>query len=108
KPGRPRISRQEALAGAVGGLVAVFALILFASGVLKTLERQSIDQRFSWRGGQSSGDQIVIVAIDQTTLQTLGVRPPLPRSAYAKVLDRVHAASPRAIGIDTQFIGRSD
>ena len=39
---------------------------------------------------------------------TLGTRPPLPRSDFAKVLDRVHAASPRVIGIDTQFIGRSD
>jgi len=85
----------------------MFVLILYASGVLNNLERQSVDERFSWRGGQPPGDQIVIVAIDQTTLQTLGIRPPLPRSDYAKVLDRVRAASPRMIGIDTQFIGRS-
>jgi CHASE2 domain-containing sensor protein len=108
KLAKPRLSRQEALAGVVGGVVAAIVLILYASGVLNNLERQSVDERFSWRGGQSCGDQIVIVAVDQTTLQTLGVRPPLPRSAYAKVVDHVHAASPRAIGIDTQFIGRSD
>ncbi len=108
KLARPRLGRREALAGAVGGLVVVFVLTLYASGVLNNLERQSVDERFSWRGGQPPGSQIVIVAIDQTTLQTLGIRPPLPRSDYAKVLDRVHAASPRVIGIDTQFIGRSD
>ncbi len=83
-------------------------LILYASSILDGLERQSVDVRFSWRGSQAPGDQIVIVAVDQATLQTLGVRPPLPRSDYAKVLDRLHAASPRVIGIDTQFIGRSD
>lgn len=104
----PRLGRREALAGGVGGLVVVFVLILYASGALNNLERQSIDERFSWRGDQSPGSQIVIIAIDQTTLQTLGIRPPLPRSYYAKVLDRVHAASPRMIGIDTQFIGRFD
>jgi len=105
---RPRLGRRAALAGAVGLLVVVFVLTLFALGSLNSLERQSVDGRFSWRGGQPPGNQIVIVAVDQTTLQTLGIRPPLPRSDYAKVLDRVHAASPRTIGIDTQFIGRSD
>ena len=105
---RPRLGRREALAGVVGGLVVVFVVILYASSVLDKLERQSVDQRFSWRGGQPPGNQIVIVAIDQATLDMLNTRPPLPRSDYAKVLDRVHAASPRMIGIDRQFIGRSD
>lgn len=105
---RPKLGRREALAGVVGGLVVIFVLILYASGVLNNLERQSVDERFSWRGAQAPGNQIVIVAIDQATLQTLGTRPPLPRSDYAKVLDRLHAASPRMIGIVTQFIGRSD
>ena len=96
------------LVAAVAGLVALFALILYATGVLNNVERQSVDERFSWRGAQSPGNDIVIVGIDQTTLQTLGTRPPLPRSDYAQVLDRVRAASPHVIGIDTQFIGRSD
>ena len=96
------------LAGAVAGLVAVLVLILYAAGLLNNVERQSVDKRFSWRGARSPGSDIVIVGIDQTTLQTLSIRPPLPRSDYAKVLDRVRAASPRMIGIDTQFIGRSD
>jgi CHASE2 domain-containing sensor protein len=59
-------------------------------------------------GSRPPDSQIVIVAIDQATLQTLGTRPPLPRSMYAKALDRVRAAAPRMIGIGTQFIGGSD
>ena len=91
------------LAGAVAGLVAVSVLTLYAAGLLDNLERQSVDQRFSWRGARSPGSDIVIVGIDQKTFETLQTRPPLPRSDYAKVLDRVRAASPRMIGVDALF-----
>ncbi len=108
KLARARLTRRGVLAAAVAALVAGLVLFLYAAGVLNNFERQSVDERFSWRGGQPPGSQIVIVAIDQKTLQTLHTEPPLPRSDYAKVLDHVRAASPRVIGIDTQFIGRSD
>jgi CHASE2 domain-containing sensor protein len=101
-------ARKRAQIVAVMALVSVFVLVLYGAGVLNNLERRSVDERFSWRGAQSPGSDIVIVGIDQTTLQALGIRPPLPRSDYAQVLDHVRAASPRTIGIDTQFIGRSD
>jgi CHASE2 domain-containing sensor protein len=107
KLARFRPSRRGVLAAAVAAVVAVLALVLYGAGVLNNLERQSIDERFSWRGTQSPGSDIVIVAIDQHTLQALDVQPPLPRSDYAQVLDRVRAASPRVIGLDAQFIGRS-
>jgi CHASE2 domain-containing sensor protein len=105
---RPRFTRRDILVAAVAALVAVFVLVLYAAGVLNNEEAQSVDQRFSVRGQQSPGSEIVIVGIDQKTLQALGTRPPLPRSDYARVLDHVRAASPRMIGINTQFIGRSD
>ncbi len=105
---RLRLTRRDIIAAAVAALVAGFVLILYAAGLLNNFERQSVDERFSWRGTRSPGNEIVVVGIDQTTLQTLGIRPPLPRADYAQVLDRLHAASPRMIGIDTQFIGRSD
>lgn len=108
KLARARLTRRGVLAAAVAALVAGLVLFLYTAGVLNNFERQSVDERFSWRGGQPPGSQIVIVAIDQKTLQTLHTEPPLPRSDYAKVLDHVRAASPRVIGIDTQFIGRSD
>ena len=101
-------TRRGVLASAVGVLVALLVLTLYAAGVLDGLERQSVDQRFSWRGHRSSGTDIVIVGIDQKTLEALGTRPPLPRADYAKVLDQIRAAGPRLIGVDTQFIGRSD
>jgi CHASE2 domain-containing sensor protein len=101
-------ARKRAQIVAVVALVSVLVLVLYGAGVFNNLERRSVDVRFSWRGSQSPGDQIAIVGIDQSTLQMLDIRPPLPRADYAQVLDRVHAASPRVIGIDVQFIGRSD
>lgn len=108
KPPRFRPSRREVLAGAVAGLIAVLVLILYAAGLLDNVERQNVDQRFSWRGARSPGSQIVIVGIDQKTFETLGTRPPLPRADYAKVLDRVRAGSPRMIGVDALFNERTD
>jgi CHASE2 domain-containing sensor protein len=96
------------LAALVAVFVAAFTLWLYATGLLNGLERQTVDQRFSWRGDRSPGSDIVIVGIDQTTLEALDIRPPLPRSDYARVLDRVRVGSPRLIGVDTQFIGQTD
>lgn len=105
---RSRLTSRGVLAAAVAVPVAVLVLMLYTAGVLNNLERQSVDERFSWRGAQSPGGQIVIVGIDQTTLEKLGIRPPLPRADYAQVLDRVRASSPRMIGIDPQLIGLTD
>jgi CHASE2 domain-containing sensor protein len=103
-----RLNRRDVLTAAVAVIVAVFVLTLYSAAILSGVERQSVDERFAWRGAESPGTDIVVVGIDQTTLTTLGIRPPLPRSDYAKVLDRVRAGSPRLIGVDAQFIGRSD
>jgi CHASE2 domain-containing sensor protein len=103
----PRFTLRDSLIAGVAGVVASLVVALYCMSALGNLERASIDTRFSVRGAQSPGTDIVIVAIDQTTLTALDVQPPIPRADYAHVLDRIHAASPRLIAIDTQFIGRS-
>lgn len=92
---RLRLDRRDVLAGGVAVAVAIVTLLLAGSGVLANLERQTVDERFTWRGVRTPGNGIVIVGIDQKTLQSLGTRLPLPRSLYAEVLDRIGAASPR-------------
>ena len=101
-------SHRGMLAAAVAALSALLVLVCYVAGLLDNLERQSVDERFAWRGTQSPGSQIVIVAIDQTTLQKVSIRPPFPRSYYAQVLDRVHSQSPQVIAVDAQFGGRTD
>ncbi len=103
----PRFTLRDTLVAGVAGVVAVLVLALYGLSALASLERASIDTRFSVRGAQSPGADIVIVAIDQKTLTALNVQPPIPRADYAHVLDRIHAGAPRLVAIDTQFIGRS-
>lgn len=105
---RWRPSRRDVLAVTVAAVIGIFVLVCYALGLLENLERQSIDQRFSWRGAQPPGSEIVIVGIDQTTVEEFGIRPPLPRPYYAQVLDQVRAGSPRAIVVDVEFQGRCD
>jgi CHASE2 domain-containing sensor protein len=107
-PLRLRPARRGVLAATVAVVIATLTLVLYGTGALNDFERQSIDVRFSLRGPHPPGDDIVIVGIDQSSLQELATRPPLPRGFYATVLDRIRAGSPRVIAVDTQFIGRSD
>ena len=103
-----RLTQRDVLVTAVAALVGVLVLVLYGAGLLNKLELQSVDERFSVRGIESAGTDIVIVAIDQETLDTLGKAPPLPRSYFAEVLDRVRAGSPQIIAIDREFIGKRE
>jgi CHASE2 domain-containing sensor protein len=105
---RWRPSRRDALAATVAVVIGFLVLVCYALGLLNNLERQSVDERFSWRGVQSAGNEIVIVGIDQTTIDELGVRPPLPRAYYAQVLDQVRAGSPGVVVVDVEFQGSCD
>jgi CHASE2 domain-containing sensor protein len=96
------------LAATVVAVIGALVLVCYALGLLENLERQSVDERFSRRGPQPPGTEIVIVEIDQTTMEELRIRPPLPRPYYAQVLDRVRAGSPRLIVVDAHFQGRCD
>lgn len=80
-------------------LVAVgIALGLGHANGLGRVENALIDHLSSLNGRPASQD-IVIVAIDERSLDALG-RWPWRRSVHAALLDRLHAAAPRAIGLD--------
>src|SRR3954454_3057771 len=98
--------RRRALGHAVVGLVAVVvALGARAGEVLQPLELDTVDARFAIRGDHAPRPGIVVVALDGRTLSELGLRPPLPRSVHARVLDRLTKAHPKLIAYDIQFIG---
>jgi adenylate cyclase len=84
------------------------AAIAFAAdfgGILRSQELATIDVRFALRGSQPAGAKdLAIVQIDDVTFSDLHVRwQDFPRSYYAKVIDRLHAAGARVIPIDVQF-----
>ena len=94
---------------AVGLGTAGLVLVLWGFGVIDTLERQSIDARFSIRGDRPAPKEIVFVAIDDVTTSYFDKRRwPYPRRYHAKVINRIDAGHPRAIAVDVQFTERTD
>jgi len=69
---------------------------------LNNIELRSLDARFRLRGVRPHDDRIVIVDIDERTLQKVGAWP-IPRDAYAKLVDQLSAGGARVIGFDVSF-----
>ena len=104
-------ARQVDLALAV--LVTFAGLLLFAfSGIggnrragflfLQNVELRTLDLRFALRGTRPHDDRIVIVGIDERTLQKLGSFP-LPRKSYARLVQSLASAGTRVIAFDATF-----
>jgi adenylate cyclase len=79
------------------------AVLAYATHLLRALELQSVDARFSVRGTQERPNDIVVVGIDDDTFNQLGLQWPFPRSLHGKVIDRLHDAGANAIAYDVQF-----
>lgn len=85
--------------GTAGGLVAA-ALAL--AGVLAPVDIAIYDSLFEWRGPRPLRAPIVIVAIDEYSIRQLD-QWPFPRATHARLIDRISAGSPLAIGFDLIF-----
>jgi adenylate cyclase len=97
----------------LGVIVTVAGLALFVySGIdstnkagyvfLQNIEERSLDLRFGLRGSRQHDDRIVIVGIDEKTLQNVGSFP-FPRSNYALLVNRLSADGARVIAFDETF-----
>ncbi len=88
-------------------LVAVIctgvALIAYSTQLLAQLEGVTIDARFSIRGTERPPAKIVIVGVDDATLQAIINQWPYPRSLDAKLINRIAIQHPAAIAFDVQF-----
>jgi adenylate cyclase len=94
-------------------LVTLAGLALFAfSGIggnthagfvfLQNIEQRSLDLRFGVRGVRPHDDRVVIVGIDEKTLQKIGSFP-LPRNSYALLIKQLSAGGARVIAFDATF-----
>jgi adenylate cyclase len=99
--------------GAIALGATAIGLLLFAySGIgesgraafvfLQDIEQRSLDFRFALRGKREVDSRIVIVGIDEKTLQTVGAYP-LPRSTYAQLVRKLKEDGARVIGFDMTF-----
>jgi adenylate cyclase len=91
------------------GLAATgLGLVAYGTNVLRELELDTVDARFSVRGDQPPSGQIEVVAIDDITFSNFNsrqenVRYPFPRRYFAKVIDRLAADGAKVIAYDIQF-----
>ena len=69
---------------------------------LQNIEQSSLDTRFSLRGARPHDPRIVIVGIDERTLQKINSFP-LPRSNYAALVQQLNAGGARIIAFDEAF-----
>ena len=84
-----------------GAIAAVIACTLYFFQVFEALEYQLYDQNIRMNERPAPGN-IVIVAIDQPSLQRLGSWP-WPRAFHAEILRQVSANGAKVIGVDIGF-----
>jgi adenylate cyclase len=70
--------------------------------LLENVEVRTLDARFRTRGVRPIDDRIIIVGLDEKTLQRVGSFP-IARNYYAQALDNVAAGGARVIGFDFDF-----
>ena len=96
--------------GVGAGMSALVLGALFAGphvpselDLLGSLERETVDMRFSLRGSEGPPPDVVVVEIDDTTFSDLQVRWPFPRSLHGDVVTQLHEAGAVVIAYDVQF-----
>jgi adenylate cyclase len=98
---------------AIAVLITILGLVLFAfTGIggnqragfllIQDIEQRTLDLRFGMRGKRAVDPRIVIVGIDDKTLQTIGSYP-LPRSDYALLVRQLKQSGARVVSFDVTF-----
>ena len=108
--GRAGSGESTAALLAVAALAAGLGILAYATHLLRRTELQTIDARFSIRGKQAPPSNIVLVQINNETLEKLRERHeslrtvfPFPRAYDARVIDHLREAGAKVIVMDIQF-----
>jgi signal transduction histidine kinase/CHASE2 domain-containing sensor protein len=88
-------------------LLLSLAAAVAVTWLIPSLSAASVNMLFRFRGRVPPPDDIVIVAVDDASLQQVGAWP-WPRSVMASALDRITSARPRAVGLDVVYAEPSD
>src|SRR5262245_54591351 len=91
----------------VGMAAAAVTLGLVLFGAAERWELLWFDQLFELRGMRPPRAPIVIVTIDESSFAELNLQWPFPRALHGKVIDRIAADRPLAIGVDVLFDSQS-
>jgi adenylate cyclase len=93
-------------------LAAGTGVLSYATHLLRRSELQTIDARYSIRGKQQVPSDIVLVPIDNATVQDFREHGrgqfPFPRRYDAQVIDRLRRAGAKTIAVDLEFTQETD
>jgi adenylate cyclase len=107
--GPARVQRLRRLLLVLVGLSFTgLAIVAYETNLLRSLELSTVNTRFQIRGTQRPPDNVVLVEIDATTFDELGLQWPFPRRVHAQVIDNIAREHPKAIAYDVQFTEASD
>ena len=96
-----RFFRSAAWRGAlIGVLCAMICWWLSTTALVRALENWAQDQSFVLRGRRASTANVVIVAMDEASLQSLNKPLMFFSPELAKVVDYLHDQGAAAIGVD--------
>ncbi|HEU0053340.1 MAG TPA: adenylate/guanylate cyclase domain-containing protein [Longimicrobium sp.] len=100
-PGNSR-GRRALLLAAVAVLAPLLAIVAAEARVGRALERRAYDGWFTLRGPLPRPPEVVVVAIDTDSEQSLG-RYPWGREWHARLLRALHRAGARVVAFDLTF-----
>ncbi|HEY2381874.1 MAG TPA: adenylate/guanylate cyclase domain-containing protein [Terriglobia bacterium] len=83
--------------------LAVNRLDLNDSGFLTSLDMRWLDAKFHARGPRPGGNDVVIVGLDDKTLDKLGSARVFQRSNFATLITKLAESKPKVIGFDIAF-----
>jgi adenylate cyclase len=87
----------------VAAAAAAIGLLARSGHILRRQELSTIDARFRIRGRQGVPRDVIVVGINDHTLETLKTDWPLPRSKEGKVIRQLADDGAKVIAVDIQF-----
>ena len=88
---------------AIASLTAALFIALYGWGrdraPFETLEGETLDWRFALRGPLAPGGDVVILSVDERSIETLGGWP-LPRRVLGEAVERLNAAGAKVVAFD--------
>ncbi|MGG6269419.1 CHASE2 domain-containing protein [Leptolyngbya sp. AN03gr2] len=94
-----RLWNSETKVIATGISAAVATIVVSFTGVFQVPEWAILDLFFRVRPAESTDPRIVIITIDDTDISQIGTWP-IPDRTLARILKKLRAEKPRAIGLD--------
>jgi CHASE2 domain-containing sensor protein/tRNA A-37 threonylcarbamoyl transferase component Bud32 len=98
--------RRPAVIVGVGLAVAALACLSYEKRLFRRIELSTVDSRFAIRGKRTPPRDLVIVQIDDASINTLGSWP-FSRAVHAQAIRRIIKDNPQVIAYDVQFTERS-